>query len=449
MIGLLLAWSHLGWAGSPSGLGLPFQGGAMSSPVEPGASGLALNPAAALSEGVELLLDAQRIGYSYDYTLYEPLDGSTPTPFKDSASFPAPYIALSVPFSDRVGLGLSAKLPYARIGEGPPDGTARFHSISGTILMGELETALAVQVVQHLVIGAGFRAGRAAYSSVNAIDTGILMYEILGDEAEDLIGDPFFEGTREVRDGQSTPKSVSIGFVSTLPVLTLAGGWRSSSKARFEGQVEMVPSNDLNMSLKGELDGDFVFPAEWFLAVEAPIGSVQAGAEMGLIRWGQSSETLIAIVNTSLATDDPTLSGLMSLYGLDDPTLIGDIQSMGKFGLRDILVGGAWINGPLRDDWEYTIGTWVSPPSVEEAFVHPGNADYWTADLRAALAWQATGFITVGLSADWLASKERIIEQSGLDLKNTDPDSAGALPSGNGSYDLDMSSLGLSVLFHF
>ncbi|MEE2750330.1 MAG: hypothetical protein VX519_02800 [Myxococcota bacterium] len=421
----------------------------MSSPVEPGAAGLVLNPAAALSEGVELLLDAQRIGYTYEYTLYEPLDESSPEAFEDSASFPAPYLAFSVPLSDRVGIGLSAKLPYARIGEGPPDGTARFHSISGKLLMGELESAIAVEVTPSLVIGAGFRSGLASYSSVNAIDTGILMYEILGEEAEDLIGDPFFEGTRSVRDGTSRPKSVSVGFLANFPRATLAGGWRSSSTARFEGEVEMVPSNDLNMSLKGELAGEFVFPSEWFIAVEAPIGPVQAGAELGLIRWGQSSETLIAIVNTSLTTDDPTLSGFMSGYGLDDPTLIGDIQSMGKFGLRDILAGGGWVKGSINEDWAGTLGVWVSPPSVGEAFVHPGNADYWMADLRAALAWNPLGPVKIGLSADWLASKERVIEQSGLDLKNTDPESAGALPSGNGSYDLDMSSVGLSLLFQF
>ena len=48
-----------------------------------------------------------------------------------------------------------------------------------------------------------------------------------------------------------------------------------------------------------------------------------------------------------------------------------------------------------------------------------------------------------------MASQERVVDESGLDPRNTDPLGPGALPSGNGVYDLDMAGLGISMLFQY
>ncbi len=447
MTGLLFLWTTA-WAGSTAGLGVPVMGGALSSPITPGAAGLALNPAAALSEDFQVLLDAGMVIYNYGFTLYEPQGGGGPDSTHDSATFPVPYIAVSAPLSSKVGVGLSAKVPHGRSGSGDPDAASRFHTVSGQMMLAELEAAASLQVFDSLKLGAGIRLGRVRYSSFKSMDTGATMYGLMGEDAEELIGDPFWEGTKEVTDGTGSPTSFSVGLMSDFPKgFRVAAGYRSAPRARISGTLTMVPSQDLEMAMTGELDGVFAFPPEAFLSVLAPVGSIRTGVDLGWIGWSESSQTRMLIDDPVLVSEDPAVSALMSLYGLDDPTLIGDLQSVGKSGMKDIFTGGAWVGGDLRDGLVGQVGVWLSPPAVMDEYAAPGNADYWVADIRGTLSYELLNWVTVAGTGDWLRSQEREITNSGLSPTNTDPNGPGALPSGNGSYYLNMYRLGMSFLF--
>jgi hypothetical protein len=448
MIGLFLASCTAAWAGSAAGLGVPVVGGPLSNPIHAGAAGLALNPAAALSEDAEMLLDVGMVLFNYGYTLFEPPGGGGPDSTKDGASFPVPYIAISVPVSSKVGLGLSGKVPHGRRGSGDPEASSRFHTVAGQMMLAELEAAASVQVAKTLAIGAGFRIGKVRYSSFKSMDTGATMYGLMGEDAEELIGDPFWEGTKEVTEGTGTPTAFSVGLLADFPKdIRVAAGYRSAPRAHISGTLTMVPSNDLEMALEGEIDGVFTFPPEAFLSVMVPVGSIRTAVDLGWIGWSESSQSRMLIKDPVLVSDDPVVASLMALYGLDDPTLIGDLQSVGKSGMRDIFTGGAWVEGDLRDGLVGQVGVWVSPPAVMDEYAAPGNADYWVTDFRGTLSYELLDWVTIAGNGDWLRSQQREITNSGLSLTNTGSDGPGALPSGNGLYYLNMCRLGMSLLF--
>jgi hypothetical protein len=448
MIGLVLACCAAAWAGSPSGLGVPLVGGALSSPVTPGAPGLALNPAAALADRPEILLDVGYLDYTYGFTLTEPQGGGDPESIESSQSSPTPYLAIAVPLGERVGIGLSLKIPYGRSGSGDPEASSRFHSVSGEVRLSELEAAAAIEVWESLVLGAGLRLGKVRYASFKAMDTGATMYGLMGEGAEDLIGDPLFEGTKEVLDGTATPTSISVGFLADFPLgIQVAGGYRTAPKADIDATLRMVPSNDLRMALEGDLSGIFAFPPEAFLSFLFPVGSIQTGVDLGWIGWGQTSETRMTIKDPVIVSDDPALSAMLALYGLNDPTLIGDMQTVGKSGMKDIFTAGAWVGGDIRDRLGARAGAWLSPPTVTDEYVRPGSADYWMVDLRGLLTYAPRDRVTLALAGDWMVTQDREITNSGLDPTNTDPLGPGALPSGNGSYYLNMGRVGMSLLF--
>jgi hypothetical protein len=415
-----------------------------------GAPGLALNPAAALADRPQILLDVGYLAYTYGFTLTEPHGGGGPASIEDTASSPTPYLAIAAPLGKRIGIGLSLKIPYGRSGSGDPEAISRFHSVSGEMRLTEAEAAAAFQAWESLVLGAGLRVGKVRYASFKSMDTGATMYGILGEAAEDLIGDPLFEGTKEVVDGTATPTSFSVGFLADFPLgIQVAGGYRTSPKADIEATLRMVPSNDLQMALEGELSGIFAFPPEAFLSFLFPVGSIQTGVDLGWIGWGQSSETRMTIQDPVIVSDDPEVTAMLLLYGLDDPTLIGDMQTVGKSGMRDIFTGGAWVGGDIQDRFGARAGAWLSPPTVMDAYVGPGNADYWMVDLRGVLTFSPNDRFTLALAGDRMITQDREITNSGLDPRNTDPLGPGALPSGNGSYYLNMGRVGMSLLTQF
>jgi len=426
-------------AGSPSGLGMPAVGGGLSGPAQDGARGLVINPAAAHPEQAEILLDAFLIRYRYGYQL------AGEEPVEDASQDLMPFMAAALPLGP-VGIGLTAMMPHARSGSSPADAPQRFHTVIGRVLLFEADLSLAWQVLPSLSLGAGFLAGHTSYTSVVAVDTGAMLNGMLGEELVP-VGDPLFEGSRSVERATGGAYGFSLGLRwQASSGLVLAGGYRSPMRTTVRGPVELIPSNDLEMALQGELVGSFAFPPEAFLAAAVPAGPVELEAELGWIGWSSLASSQQQVNDMRIVSDDAVLAALLDAYGLSDPTLLGSVEQEGVYGMHDIWRGGGGVRLALGERWGLQAGAWYAQAAVADAYMAPGNFDYDTLDLRAVGSCRLSPSVTLALSADWIHYATRHITDSIYDWDN-DPAQAPALPSAAGSYWFRMGRLGLSAEF--
>ncbi len=434
----MLAWaSPAALAHSPSGLGLPGYGGGLSSPSQDGAKGLLLNPAAAHPDQPELLLDAGFIRYRYGYEL----DTGEPVP-GDSQDL-LPYLGIAVPLGP-VGLGLNGGLPYARSGTSEAVGPQRFHTVDGLLLLIEADLNLAWQATPWLTVGASLRGGQTRYRSLVAVDSGAMVNGILGEQVAP-VGDPLLEGTRSVDAAKGWAWGYGLGARVELDSgLAFATGYRSPTRTTVHGTLEIVPSNDLNMALEGELTAMIAFAPEAFLAAAIPIGPVELDIEGGWIGWSSMAVVPQQVEDLTIVSDDPMVSALLSSYGLDDPSLLGDLEAEGLHGLGDMFTAGIAARFPVAPDWRLLTGLYGAQPAVSSAYMAPGNFDYTTLDGRLVASWQPTEVTSIALAGDYIHYWSRTVTDSVYSWDN-DPDVAPALPETNGRYWFRMVRVGLSV----
>ncbi len=396
-----------------------------------------LNPAAAHPERPEALIDAGFLRYHHGYTL----EGGEPV--QDDSQDLLPYVAAAVPIGP-VGLGLCGGLPYARSGSSDPEGPQRFHTIVGRLILMELDLSAAWQATPWLTIGGGLRGGQARYRSVVAIDAGAMVNEMLGEPLAP-VGDPLLEGTRSVDKAVGWAVGWSAGArLAWDNGLAFSGGYRSPTHTTIRGTVEIVPSNDLNMALEGDMVGSFAFPPEVFLAAAVPIGPAEIDLEGGWIGWGSMATVHQQADDVTIVSDDPILTALLASYGLDDPALLGTLATEGVYGLGDMFSLGLAARFPVAERWRLLTGLYGAQAAMDSQYLAPGNFDYATLDGRLVVGWQPYETTSLALAGDWIHYRSRTITDSVYSWDNT-PEQGPALPSGDGSYWFRMFRVGLTV----
>ncbi len=424
-------------AHSPSGLGLPSYGGGLSSPSQDGALGLVLNPAAAHPEQADALLDAGYIRYRYGYQL----EGGEPVPGQSHDLLP--YLAAALPLGP-VGLGVCGGLPYARSGTSEAVGPQRYHTIVGRLIMMELDLSIAWQAAPWLTLGAAARGGSTRYRSIVAIDSGAMVNSLLGEELAP-VGDPLLEGTRTVDSAAGWAWGWTLGARVQLDSgLAFAGGYRSATRTTIHGPVQIVPSNDLNMALEGQLTGSFAFPPEVFLASAIPIGPAELDLEGGWIGWSSMATVHQQADDVTITSEDPVLTALLASYGLDDPSLLGTLESEGVYGLGDMLTVAAAARFPIAPRWRLLTGVYLAQAAMATEYLAPGNFDYTTVDGRLVASWAPYERASVSFAGDWIHYRDRTVTDSIYAWDNT-PDQGPALPPAEGDYWFRMFRVGMSV----
>ncbi|MFH1467419.1 MAG: hypothetical protein ABIO70_23750 [Pseudomonadota bacterium] len=428
----------LAGAHSPSGLGLPGYGSAWSGAAQDGPLGLALDPSAAHPDKGAFLADAGLIRYRYGFQL----DGEPP--FPDHSQDFLPYFAAAAPLG-RVGIGLSGGLPYARSGSSERIGPQRFHTIVGRILLLEADLSLAWAVSDALTLGAALRAGQTRYRSTVAIDSGAMINGILGEQIAP-VGEPLLEGTRAVEDARGAAWGFALGARWRTPGgLTLAGGFRSPMRTRVHGRISIVPSDDLRMALEGDLTARFAFPPEAFLGAAIPVGPLEIDVDVGWIGWHTMAVVQQQVDGMVITSDDVIVEDLLASYGLDDPTLLGTLQTEGLYGLHDSWNAALFGRVGFAPGWRALAGAVWASPAISEGFVAPGNFDFTTVDARLGLAWAPTEHLELALTGDEILYKSRVVDDSVYAWDNG-PEEGPALPCSNGRYWFHMARVGLAVM---
>jgi hypothetical protein len=425
-------------AGTFSGMGLPEQGGGFSGPAEPGVLGVGTNPAAARSLGLEALVDVGILGSHFSAKL------AGEAPEANSSSSAVPYLAFTAPLGRHLGLGGSISVPYGRGGSATPDGSQRFHGIEGSMVVGRADLSLSVVPLPWLTVGGGAVAEKAIIESEAAVDTGAMLYELLG--TDEFIGQELLEGTREVRNFGGTGFGGTLGFVAEhASGVQLHGAWRSSVRVPVVGDVSLVPSSAFELQIDGEVRGDLIYPAELHGALTVPLGPVRATAELAWVGWSAASERAMVVEDTSITSGDAVLEAMLSSYGLDEPEALGKINSLGATGYRNTLGGGGrlvWQDGA----WGALVGANYAPASVPDAWVHPGSVDFDSIDLRAGIRRRLWRGVELGLSGAWVAAQDRHIENSEASFL-ADPSEAPVVPPSNGVYKVGLWRAGLSLIY--
>jgi len=437
---LLLAASVL--ASSPSGLGVPNHGGAFGGPTQPGAYGLTYTPTAALSDVPEILLDVALIRSYFGVQL----DGQDL--IDRNGLSPLPFIAATLPIGERLGLGLQLGLPFGRTGESAEDGPLRRWSISGNILLIEPRLSLAFRANDKWAFGTAFRVGFSQFNSRVAMDTGSTMYQLLGSPADELIGDPLFEGERSIQGGEGYGFGYSFGLQFT-PVerVVFVASHHSSLSTPLTGLLEMIPSKDLALKIQADLVGQWRYPQEIHAGLSVPAGPLDIHAHAEFIGWGSTTSTLATLNDARVVSDDVFLAGILGAYGLDDPAALGTFETSSESGMQNILTGGLHLSWQMNDQWMFLAGASYTPGAIREEWISPANIDMDGMDYRVATKWTPSKHLELGLSLDVWDMVPRNVTNSIADPMN--PPGLPNSPSANGTYQLAMQRLGLSTRFRF
>jgi len=429
------------WAGAPSALGVPNSGGAFGGPTQPGAYGLHFTPTAAKSESAEILLDTA----TFINFLTIDLDGIDPV--STSGVTPLPYLAATVPWGP-VGFGFQVGVPFGRTGDNPPDSPFRMFTLEGGLIFVESRLSVAVEATEKFTFGAGLRYGYSILNGSVGMDTGALMHQLLGPPADELIGDPLMEGNRVIKNGGGWGHGFSLGFqYKPIERVIFAVAYNSAVATPLTGDMEITPSRDLNLVVKADLVGFWVYPEEFHVGLSLPVGPVDVHAHAEYIAWGESSSTLSNLNDAYVESEDPVLSGILAAYGLDDPAALGSFENIGNQGMQNILTGGLHVSWKANDTWTYLAGMSYAPAAIRPEWVSPANIDFEGFDFRVGAKWTPKPHIEWGFSLDVWKMPMRDITDSIADPMN--PAGLPNTPSGNGDYYSQSNRIGISAKYSF
>lgn len=429
-------------AASPSGLGIPNHGGSFSGPTQEGIYSLNYSPTGALSETGAVLLDTGVIRSNFSIQLEgDPANAR-------SGVVPVPSLTLAYPVHERVGIGFQTGLPYARVGSGEPDGPFRMWTIDGIYALYENRLSVAVKPHDKWTAGIGVRHGISIINSHIAMDTGALMYQLYGSPADELIGDPLLEGTRSVIGGGGTGWGYTLGVrFEPIPDVVFVASYASRLGTDITAEMEMVPSNDLNLIIKADIAGEWIFPEEFHVGLSLPVGPVMLHGSAEYIGWGSGSTTLATVNDAYVVSEDPFLTGVLGAYGLTDPASLGTFDTTSYTAMQNILTGGLRVSWEARPNLTALAAVHYSPGAIIEEYVSPGNIDFEGMDYRLGALWRPNDSWELGASLDVWVMSERHITTSIADVYNEAP--LPNTPNANGKYRLAMQRLGLSTLYRF
>ncbi len=429
-------------AATLSGYGAPELGGGFGGIGSPFVFGLAQTPTMARPPSAQVGLDIAAMYSRYAYTLDKQEE------VVSEGTSAVPFLAGAAPIG-RFGLGAAVFAPWARGGSSDPDGPQRFHSIEGAFTGIEGDLCAAWSPHDAWTIGAAGRVVNVTLDSHRAIDTGAMLNGMLGDEAGVPVGDPFLEGTQSLvgLSGWAPAWALGVRFAPRGGP-TVDAAFRSAVDTTVEGTVQLHPSNDLEVYLEGDVAVNFVFPAEALLAVRVPAGPHSLGAEVGWIGWSSLSNVDSELSGLAVRSDDNALQSVLSSYGMSQADYVDGLGAQSsQTGMQDIVVGGLWGEFALGERVLLRPGAWYSPAALPDDYVHPGNADFASLDVRLAAAWRASEHWSLVGSVDYWVSGRRDIDESVFSLAA--PASSGrVLPPGDGVYALDVARVGGGVLYH-
>jgi len=430
-------------AAGAAGNGTPVLGGGVAGPLQDGAAGLFSNPAAAHPAEGELLFDLQYAHSSVEMQL------SGQEAEADAGGSVIPALSVASPPLGPVGLGLALHVPYGRGGENPEDSTLRFHNQSGEIRAMEAALNVAVQPADWLTVGVAGRAAQLTLATVNATDTGAMLAGLLDQGGEELLNDPFLEGTQSV-----SGKGLAGGWAAGVRV-TPPGGWvfaadfRSKLRGVVEGDLSYVLSNQLAVEITGNQETYLEFPAELSVGAALPVGRVTITPELTWIGWSSWNRIETRLHDLSFGSRDPYLDAYIEALGGSLDTLIADMDSnVTTNGTSDIFSGGVGVKAQVADAWDLLGGVYLTPAATQDDHVHPGNVDFAVADVRAGAVYWTQRRTRFAVTADRMFAPERSVSQSVYDPL-ADPETGLAVPSGDGRYSLALWRAGLTVIQPF
>ena len=425
-----------------AGLGVPVAGGALCTPDALGPQGLAMNPAAASSLDPELMLD---VGLLHS-KLEVQLDGQDPLPSSGSWQ-PIPTLGVTVPLTEHLGLGGLFYVPYGRGGGGPEDGPQRFHGIESSVNVLELDLAVAFTPLEIFTVAAALRAARLSLSTYKAMDTGQLIAGIADADPEGLVGDPFLEGYTRLDDGEGGAMSYALGaHIRPAEGWLISAYYRAPMSGVTTADFVLVPSNDLQVEIAGQMETPMNMPAELGLSVSVPVQKAVITPQVHWVGWSSWATFSSRPTGLSASSSDPILDGVLQTFDLTIDDLLRGVDEVESFnGNTDIYVVGVSGEVEATDRVVLFGGLLHHGVSVPDDVTHPSSLDFATTDLRAGVIWSTGRKTRLALGADGLFSATRDIDDSVLSM-TAPPEGTEAVPSGNGVYQLALSRVGLTWL---
>ncbi|MFZ5482311.1 MAG: hypothetical protein ACOZNI_36455, partial [Myxococcota bacterium] len=331
--------------------------------------------------------------------------------------------------------------------DGDPLGPGRYHGVAASLTFVEGDLAAAYAPTEAWTFGVAGRLVYGALSSTKSMDTGTLLFGMLGPESGVPLGDPFLEGTIALEGLGGWGGGAAVGARwSPASGHTVDFAARSPVAIALSGDATLVPSKNLTMVVDARVDAHVVLPAEVTLAARLPAGAAHVGVEVGWIGWSSAARIESALGDVRISASDPTMQAVLASYGLTEEGFVDGLgEQASATGMRDVVTEGLWVELPAGEHVDLRAGAWHAPPAVPDGYVHPGNADFRTIDLRAAAAIRASRGLVIAVTGDLFVAGERDVDDSAYA-----PTAAGAsgmaLPPADGTYALSAGRLGLTVL---
>ncbi len=358
---------------------------------------------------------------------------------------------LAVPVG-RFGFGAIVQGPYVRGGSGDETSQAAIFSIASTIRLIEADLVGAWRASDLLTVGVGLRIGQFAYASDRLIDTGATLNQALDLQPPFEVGEPLLAGRQTVGPMTGWSASWTAGVTLTLPQGTSVHAYgRPTWRQRATGDVALVPSNDLDAVVEGQVAIELPLPAHVGAAARIPLGERwRLMPQLEWAGWRQAGTNVADISGLSLTSDDPLLDGVLGAADTEDFLAASEGVDASDLQWRNTLEAGIQAEVDVSRATTLRGGVGYAPQAVRDTWVSPSNVDFGGAWLRAAVAWTAPSAsskgpaIRLGLSTSAVVTSPRVIRDSPLSLADP-PAGAPLVPSGNGRYALLLGRLGLTA----
>ena len=454
--GLLLARPN-------SGSSLTSAGGGAASVMEMSVLGMSINPASAYTERFQLKMDLGMLAYRMfnqiegpEQSIVEQRYGAVPDDWNPisgevsmSGAAPAGSLGLAFPLGP-IAIGLETFAPYGTGAMLDKQGAQRFFTTGGFLLFAEQDVIVSVPVsVNHnrFTFGAAFRSGMGVFSNSSASDTGLLIYQLTGEQEEELILDPLFEGTRKY-GGSGLGFGYALGVHWENRYFSTHMAYRSPVTVPMEGRFELLLSNAFTVQLAADLQVEMTFPAEAYLGVVVPMGKVKLMVETGWASWSTQRYLRGVANNLELNSEDAFFQSVLEEYGLTTNELLTSDQSfLQDAGTQDSVFGEVAIGIKWTDKFTSQTGVKYSTSTVPIEYGSMSNTDYNTTNLRGVFRWRAWQKLSFIFSSDYMIRPKRVVKNSVYSIYNDSEEGLNGF-SGNGEYKLDLLRFGLTFHVH-
>ncbi|MFT5679439.1 MAG: long-subunit fatty acid transport protein [Myxococcota bacterium] len=447
-------------------------GGSWGSPTAENPTAAWWNPAGLSSGGHRILIEAAPTFGGLQFDRDEPHGG----PDSIEAAGVVPFAGFSTDFGVKgLGFGGALTVPTIRGGESiyntdeETRGSGTYHLRYGDIRAVNLILGASYRFQDLVAVGASVHAVNSSWSAIIDNDTMPDLY----DEIQNLgqIPDPTIYNDENLENEEyatvldlgpleATKWTWGAGIqASPIEMVDIGIAYVAPVDLRHEGETTLYFSCPPQLDVAGRFGAESFGICDTTVEADAAIsytlpGRINAGVAVtpidalrvevmgGYVMWSAFKDFRVEVYN--VAEKNPDMKE-------DTAELITQDRKWARDN-QNSWFGGLDLKARPTERWTVGGRLLYDTAAVPDVAMAPNNGDADTFMLSGLVAFQAMKPLTIGLSGSRYFSEERTITDSGFSMsldEDARPEDRWNYPHGNGTYNVSLTRIGISVLSEF